>query len=1355
MAQRPTSLKTFSGFISLLLIMGMVLPVGILANVPLASAATFTVTNTNDAGAGSLRQAIIDANGSAGADTINFNGALSGTINLVTDLPSITEGLVIDGSTANNAFAGADIILNGAGRNYCLKFDGGAGHVLKGISCSSAVDGVILTTNVSGGTIGGTGARDQNEFNGNSSTGLSIDGADNLTVLGNQFGTTVGNRDGISVKNNSINILIGGSTPADRNTIVNSTQHGINLINASVTIKGNYIGTDGVADLGSTKSGIMVASGVTNTTIGGVLAGERNVISGNNENGIALASSGGIIVTGNYIGLNAAGTAAIPNSMSGISITSSNNIIGGSNANNRNVISGNTQTGVRIDASVNTANGNSIKNNYIGLNEAGNAAVANGQGGVVIQGNALNNQIGGNNEGNVISGNTQNGININSAGATGTIIRGNTIGLQADRITIAQNSLNGIRVAGDNTTIGEVNVAGSRNVISGNGVSGIELNGTENTLIVNNIVGLDGDGIAAKHNTGNGIYMINTASNNTVGGSAAGSANILSASAANSCVRINGDAGNFNTVRQNNCLSGLSSEILKVSNPANESIANPVILSANSSYINGTSIASGVIEIFIDGTYLTSVNALANGTWEKHVSITANSSVTATATNVSNSTSSNSAAVIAGSDIIAPTTPVITSPAPSIAVTSGPFTMTGTKEANTSIWINGVQVVANDALTTWSAAGIAIVEGQNNFSVVAKDFTLNSSPIANYSIFLDTLAPALPTINYPSNEASSVTILGSGTEPGANVYVNGSDSSVNVDGLGNFTLYQDLQPGINNISITIVDNAGNQSGAVLAVVTNGAAGATPGSGSGGGGFSSSNNSNPVGNDDEDTNAMAGEQEEDPVVVEPVEPVDSTDSTETVTEPAGTSNTPGETPSNTNTDVKENKPVKTVEPVKSFFSGIYQYVQPIRVQTIRDTFPVEPILSPRFNQKVLENKWFGEKNELGVPQLLMGLRSKGKELTATRDSDGDGAYDWEEILYGANPDVKDTDGDGRSDGEELFLDGTTPSSYDTDGDGISDAKDETPTVYTAPEVSAQEIIDYIEEVTLTEPVGQVDSDEDGLSDLNEIYRGTDPQVADSDGDGLDDGFEVLSLGTDPTTSTPESAVDQISVVNVNGGGGTFESGTQLYTGHADPEVTLSAYEIDEEGELVLIGQTNTDENGSYVLMTSVELAAGKHTIVLATGDSLENLIDVSLPIEINLVDYVKKPQFNGLGLADGDFTTQTRPTLSLTAMSEYMVVVLWQSTVNGQTLIADASEQTLNARPVENLELGEHTVTWYAQDLKTGNKSAPTQIDFTVTNTAFVSGETDTSPWTIALGSIAVLASLSALALFYRNRKIEA
>lgn len=66
-------------------------------------AATFSVTNLNDTGTGSLRQAVTDAEAAAGADNIIFNATLNGTISLLTALPDITQSLTVEGPTAANS----------------------------------------------------------------------------------------------------------------------------------------------------------------------------------------------------------------------------------------------------------------------------------------------------------------------------------------------------------------------------------------------------------------------------------------------------------------------------------------------------------------------------------------------------------------------------------------------------------------------------------------------------------------------------------------------------------------------------------------------------------------------------------------------------------------------------------------------------------------------------------------------------------------------------------------------------------------------------------------------------------------------------------------------------------------------------------------------------------------------------------------------------------------------------------------------------------------------------------------------------------------------------------------------------
>lgn len=114
-----------------------------------AGAATYSVTTTNDTGAGSLRQAIIDANANAGLDSITFAAGLSGTITLASDLPAITEGVVIQGPGANA------LTISGAGAHHAfLVYTGGTGGVvISGLTITQSVGTAVGLGEIAGGAI--------------------------------------------------------------------------------------------------------------------------------------------------------------------------------------------------------------------------------------------------------------------------------------------------------------------------------------------------------------------------------------------------------------------------------------------------------------------------------------------------------------------------------------------------------------------------------------------------------------------------------------------------------------------------------------------------------------------------------------------------------------------------------------------------------------------------------------------------------------------------------------------------------------------------------------------------------------------------------------------------------------------------------------------------------------------------------------------------------------------------------------------------------------------------------------------------------------------------------------------------
>ena len=140
------------------------------------------------------------------------------------------------------------------------------------------------------------------------------------------------------------------------------------------------------------------------------------MISGNTFAGIEIKGGGMFnAVQGNYIGTDASGTDALGN-RSGVVVASTSNTIGGTEPGARNVISGNTDEGVSMDAVFGEGSSNMVQGNYIGTDATGSTAVANGSG-IEISG-MHENLIGGSQPGarNVISGNSFAGIEIRTAG---------------------------------------------------------------------------------------------------------------------------------------------------------------------------------------------------------------------------------------------------------------------------------------------------------------------------------------------------------------------------------------------------------------------------------------------------------------------------------------------------------------------------------------------------------------------------------------------------------------------------------------------------------------------------------------------------------------------------------------------------------------------------------------------------------------------------------------------------------------------------------------------------------------------------------------------------------------------------
>jgi titin len=478
------------------------------------------------------------------------------------DLGNGVEGVNVIGVTNNTiggSTAGAQNVISGNDAHGVF-LSGASGNILAGnyIGTNAAGTGALgnggqgvvirdgsLSNRVGTDADGVNDAAERNVISGNIGHGVAFDaGANGNIVAGNYIGTDasgesdVGNRGNGVVIINSANNTIGGTTAAARNVVSGNDAWGINMSGSGATgnmIQGNLIGTDaaGTAALGNTQSGILLHSGSSDNTIGGLAAGARNIVSGNGGHGIQIASGTSNRIQGNSIGTDVTGTLDRGNGGAGVVLSAgaTGNLIGGSAAGAGNLVSGNdTWAGVYlVDAG--TAD-NRIQGNRIGTDAAGTAPLGNSPDGVRLQGGASNNTIGTDAdevadaaEGNLISGNVQSGVVLNSAGTTGNVVAGNRIGTNVTGTAAVPNQQHGVLIVGgaSSNRIGTdgdgVNDTAERNVISGNVGNGVLLTGagTANNVVAGNFIGTDVTGTAALGNLANGVIIIFGASANRVG----------------------------------------------------------------------------------------------------------------------------------------------------------------------------------------------------------------------------------------------------------------------------------------------------------------------------------------------------------------------------------------------------------------------------------------------------------------------------------------------------------------------------------------------------------------------------------------------------------------------------------------------------------------------------------------------------------------------------------------------------------------------------------------------------------------------------------------------------------------------
>jgi uncharacterized repeat protein (TIGR01451 family) len=470
-------------------------------------------------------------------NTIGFAipGSGAQTIDLQSALPAVTVPIVIDGTT-QPGFSGTPlVVLDGSQTHFASGLDlEGGNSTVQGLAIDNFAGNGILLGGFGGDLIAGCY--------------LGVD-ATGAVAAGN-------GADGILTRVD--NVTIGGTAAGAGNLIAANGERGIEFRGTSAgdLVEGNEVGTDaaGTAALGNQLEGIYV-SGPSGVAIGGTSPGAGNLIAGNRSDGIGLAS-GGNLVEGNDIGVDATGAAALPNGGNGVNIPSAGNTVGGTDAGSGNVISGNALAGVFI-ASLggDTAQGNLVQANFIGTDATGTAAVGNGSFGVEIgvATGGLNNTIGGTAAAarNIISGNKAGGVLVSDAGP-GNVVEGNSIGTDVSGLKGLPNTGPGVSVtlSAAGQTIGGT-TPGAGNVIAGNQRDGIALGATASVLVAGNFIGTDITGTTALPNTGNGVTA-DGAQNAAIGGTTAGAQNVISGNAGSGVVMSGG--GTYMDVVQGNLI---------------------------------------------------------------------------------------------------------------------------------------------------------------------------------------------------------------------------------------------------------------------------------------------------------------------------------------------------------------------------------------------------------------------------------------------------------------------------------------------------------------------------------------------------------------------------------------------------------------------------------------------------------------------------------------------------------------------------------------------------------------------------------------------------------------------------------
>jgi len=307
-----------------------------------------TVSNTNDSGPGSLRQAIVNANSNPGS-VIDFQIGAGGPATIIPQsqaLPTITAaGTTIEGTT-QTGYSGSSLIdLEGAGSGQAM-YDG-----LTIAAANYTIRGLVINSFVKGITIDGNGATD--------------DVVTGCYIGTNAAGSAAQANSGYGIEiNGAGNNTIGGTTTGDGNVVSGNGRAGIDIEGADNLVEGNICGLDfsGTNAVPNHTEGIAIQGGATGNTVGGTATGAGNICSGNGRDGLYISdtTTTGNMALGTIIGLNGPMTGTVQNGLDGVLIRAGAH----DNTLEADIVGGNFDNGVHItDAG---SKNNVVQGCYIG-----------------------------------------------------------------------------------------------------------------------------------------------------------------------------------------------------------------------------------------------------------------------------------------------------------------------------------------------------------------------------------------------------------------------------------------------------------------------------------------------------------------------------------------------------------------------------------------------------------------------------------------------------------------------------------------------------------------------------------------------------------------------------------------------------------------------------------------------------------------------------------------------------------------------------------------------------------------------------------------------------------------------------